>query len=246
MRNVRSAGEYAVACVGVLAALVPACTSFDMGSVSSWLKVSLLSLLLAFFAILCFASLRKRDLGYTERVFKYPRGVDSTGPNSSPLSNRRAKRVKATDSEIRTWMLEHLERSSSATVFTRDLSWAASTDTEFADQSKDFRIIACIDGSPSEPQLQHLRAIGATPACNVYLYKIGTSARFTWFTIGTNEFVAVALPQGRRHVIRWTDNPKDPAYRLAKAVRDSVESPKMTLLTLDETAGSELDGTASP
>ena len=78
------------------------------------------------------------------------------------------------------------------------------------------------------------------------MLKIDTSARFTWFTIGTNEFVAVALPHGRRHVIRWTDNPKDPAYRLAKAVRDSANSPKIKLVELDELTTSDFDEAVSP
>lgn len=241
MRNVRSAGEYAIVCVGVLAALVPAAVSFDSDSFASWLTVSLLSLLMVVFLGLSLASLRKKDLGYKELVFKYPRGVDATGPHSLMLSKRRATKVKAIDGEIRTWMLEQLDRSSSATIFTRDLSWARDTDAEFADGTKDFRIVACMARPPSKSQLEHLKAIGNTNGCSVYLLKVDTSARFTWFTIGTNESVAVALPHGRRHVIRLTDNPKDPAYRLAKAVLDAASSPKMKLVKLDELAASEFD-----
>lgn len=241
MRNVRSAGEYATVCVGVLAALVPAAMSFDNGSVVSWLTVSLLSLLLVVFLRFSLASLRKKDVGYKERVFTYPRGFDAAGPDSLTLSKRRAKRVDAINGEIRTWMLEQLKRASSATIFTHDMSWAFSTDAEFADGRKRFRVVACMARQPSEAQLEHLKEMGNTNSCTVYLLKIDTSARFTWFTIGTNEFVAVALPHGRRHVIRTTDNPKDPAYRLAKAVRDAANSPKMKLVKLDELDASEFD-----
>lgn len=234
MRNVRSAGEYAIVCVGALGAAAISLPSFDKKSFASWLTLALLTLTFLIFLGLSLASLRKRELGYTERVFKYPRGIEASGPHDRELNAKLEKKVSDTEGKIRNWMLQQLAASSSATIFTRDLSWAEPSDSVFDMSDKNFRIVACIADRPSEVQIEHLRAMGKTKGSAVYLLQVDTKARFTWFTTGTNEYVAVALPQGRRHVIRTTDNPKDPAYRLARAVLDAAQKPKMRLVPIDE------------
>ncbi|WP_224276384.1 hypothetical protein [Nocardioides lacusdianchii] len=212
--------------VGIIAVSAPILADFDTSSTSDWISIGIYLPLLILFLTLALLGLKKRPLKYQEVSFKYPRGTIAAGTHEVTegwFADRRKKKVAETDEEIRQWMLRQLERSSSATIFTRDLSWAKPEDDVFVSRGSQFTIIACIKDELTSSQVDHLAAMAST-GCHVVRVRIASKARFTKFESGGNSYYAVALPEGRKHVIRTTDDKKDPVYRLAKASLDAAKA----------------------
>jgi len=131
------------------------------------------------------------------------------------------------DLKIRKWMLRELNNSSTATIFTRDLSWAEPTDEPLVRLARggSLRIVSCaVSHSPSaQAELSKFELIGAT----VDHWKIDAPARFSVFEKDGRQKVAVALPDKRRHLIAVSDDKEDGLFRLAMGVVSAIDGPKV-------------------
>ena len=131
------------------------------------------------------------------------------------------------EAKIRKWMLRELSTTSSATIFTHDLSWAKPTDEPLVRLSGQglLRIVSCTDRhSPS--QLDDLRAF-KTIGAKIDHWKIDAPARFTIFRKDGETKVAVALPDKRHHRIIVADREVDGLLRLALGVEKAIDGAKV-------------------
>lgn len=134
--------------------------------------------------------------------------------------------------EIRRYLLSALEDQSSATIVTRDLSWASESDPEIERlcQAGKLSILAC-DEAPSQELVRKLQVL-AEHGAEVHLVPVRVNVRMTVYEKGGHQTLAFAKmgsPDGD-HVIKHFYDSRSEALSIATALISALRQVPSTSL----------------